>query len=208
MFAGHEVPKNLNGEGGEPHLPKLKPLGLISLQNELRPLAAETLAEFANLGIQLKILSGDNPDTVAALAKQAGLDNPKAISGSKLTGMDTAELAETVEETAIFGRMNPEQKQLVVSALVDQGHYVAMIGDGVNDVLSLKKANLGIAMQSGSNATRNVADMVLLNDSYAALIPALAQGKKMVNGIRDATYLLASRGLCYALVIILSLIHI
>ncbi|MEM9777160.1 MAG: HAD-IC family P-type ATPase, partial [Chloroflexota bacterium] len=194
LFAGHEEVSNLV-EGTEGvNLPKLTPLGLISLQNELRPHAAETLAEFAQLGIKLKILSGDNPDTVAALAKQAGFENPKAISGSRLAAMEPDELIEAVEETAIFGRMNPEQKQLVVSTLVDQNHYVAMIGDGVNDVLSLKKANLGIAMQSGSNATRNVADMVLLDDSYAALIPALSQGKKMVNGIRDATYLLAARG--------------
>ncbi len=202
LFASFDEVTSLGqGEDGG-KLPKLTPLGLISLQNELRPHAAETLAEFADLGIKLKILSGDNPDTVAALAKQAGFENPKAISGSQLSAMEPDELAETIEETAIFGRMNPEQKQLVVSTLVEKDHYVAMIGDGVNDVLSLKKANLGIAMQSGSNATRNVADMVLLDDSYAALIPALTQGKKMVNGIRDATYLLAARGLCYALVII------
>ncbi len=90
----------------------------------------------------------------------------------------------------------------MVNALIEQGHYVAMIGDGVNDVLSMKKANLGIAMQSGSNAARNVADMVLLGDSYAALVPALSEGKRIVNGITDATYLLVGRGLTYALIII------
>ncbi|MFK7801449.1 MAG: HAD-IC family P-type ATPase [Anaerolineae bacterium] len=202
LFAGNAKTVALHNENGAPELPILMPLALVSLRNEIRPMAAETLAEFVNLGLQLKILSGDNPDTVVAVAKQAGLQNLSQISGPDLAELTPAEQGEAITETVVFGRMTPEQKQLVVSTLNDQGHYVAMIGDGVNDVLSLKKAKLGIAMQSGSHATRNVADMVLLDDSYAALIPALAQGKKMVNGIRDATYLLAARGLCYAMVII------
>ena len=116
--------------------------------------------------------------------------------------MSEVELALAAEEATIFGRISPEQKQALVEALIEKGHYVAMMGDGVNDVLSLKKAKLGIAMQSGSNATRNVADMVLLGDSYAALVPALSEGKRIVNGVTDATYLLVGRGLSYALVII------
>ncbi len=183
-------------------VPSLTPLALVSLSDELRPHVEETLSAFADLGIELKIISGDNPQTVAALARQAGFKDPKLVSGPELTQMSDVELAHAANESTIFGRITPEQKQALVDALIEQGHYVAMMGDGVNDVLSLKKAKLGIAMQSGSNATRNVADMVLLGDSYSALVPALREGRRIVNGITDATYLLVGRGLSYALVII------
>jgi len=202
LFACNKSGERLHDEEGNPVLPPLNPLALVSLSDELRPQAKETLQAFADLGIALKIISGDNPQTVAALAKQAGFKDPKLISGPELAQMSTAEIANAAQEATIFGRVTPEQKQALVDALIAQGHYVAMMGDGVNDVLSLKKAKLGIAMQSGSNATRNVADMVLLGDSYAALVPALSEGKRIVNGITDATYLLVGRGLCYALIII------
>ncbi len=202
LFARNEGAVALHDQEGNLAVPPLTPLALVSLSDELRPQAKETLKAFADLGIQLKIISGDNPQTVAALAKQAGFDNPKLISGPELAKMSAAEVARAADEATIFGRISPEQKEALVEALIAQGHYVAMMGDGVNDVLSLKKAKLGIAMQSGSNATRNVADMVLLGDSYAALVPALSEGKRIVNGIADATYLLIGRGLSYALVII------
>jgi len=202
LFAHNKNTGSLHDEDGNPILPSLTPLALVSLSDKLRPKVKETLSAFADLGIELKIISGDNPQTVAALAKQAGFENPRLVSGPELAEMSAAEVAHAAEEATIFGRITPEQKQALVDALMAQGHYVAMMGDGVNDVLSLKKAKLGIAMQSGSNATRNVADMVLLGDSYAALVPALSEGKRIVNGITDATYLLVGRGLSYALVII------
>lgn len=202
LFASNESIGIHHDEAGNPTLSSLTPLALVSLSDELRPQAKETLKAFADLGIELKIISGDNPQTVAALARQAGFENPQLISGPELANMNPAEVAHAAQEATIFGRITPAQKQTLVDALIDQGHYVAMMGDGVNDVLSLKKAKLGIAMQSGSNATRNVADMVLLGDSYAALVPALSEGKRIINGIVDATYLLAGRGLCYALIII------
>lgn len=202
LFAHNENALTLYDDQDNPTLSSLTPLALVSLSDELRPQAKETLTAFADLGIDLKIISGDNPQTVAALAKQAGFNDPKLISGPELAEMSTAEIANAAKEATIFGRITPEQKQALVEALISQGYYVAMMGDGVNDVLSLKKAKLGIAMQSGSNATRNVADMVLLGDSYAALVPALSEGKRIINGITDATYLLVGRGLCYALIII------
>ncbi len=202
LFARNESANNLHDADGNPTISSLTPLALVSLSDELRPQARETLAAFTELGIDLKIISGDDPQTVAALARQAGFENPKLVSGPELAQMSSTEVANVAEEATIFGRITPEQKQMLVDALIAQGHYVAMMGDGVNDVLSLKKAKLGIAMQSGSNATRNVADMVLLGDSYAALVPALSEGKRIVNGITDATYLLIGRGLSYALVII------
>ncbi len=202
LFAHNRAATTLHDGNGDPALPPLTPLALVSLSDELRPQAKETLRAFVDLGVELKIISGDNPQTVAALAKQAGFDNPRLISGPELATMSEAEVVQAAQEVTIFGRVTPEQKQALVNALIEQGHYVAMIGDGVNDVLSLKKANLGIAMQSGSNAARNVADMVLLGDSYAALVPALSEGKRIVNGITDATYLLVGRALTYALIII------
>ena len=202
LFAANTDETALYDVNGEPSLPMLTPLAIVSLRDKLRPRVAETLREFQQLGVGLKIISGDNPDTVAALAKQAGLSNVTSVSGPALAQLNDVEIAQVAEETVVFGRISPEQKQQLVGALKQNGHYVAMIGDGVNDVLSLKNAHLGIAMQSGSSATRNVADMVLLNDSYAALPHALSEGKRIVRGITDATYLLVGRGLIYALVII------
>ncbi|HRW08979.1 MAG TPA: HAD-IC family P-type ATPase [Caldilineaceae bacterium] len=202
LFAHNPTVTTLHGAENEPTLPPLTPLALITLRDELRPQAKETLRQFLDLGVQLKIISGDNPQTVAALARQAGFDDPQLISGPQLATMSKEEIRLAAEEATIFGRISPEQKQLLVDLLTEDGHYVAMMGDGVNDVLSLKKAKLGIAMQSGSNATRNVADMVLLGDSYAALVPALSEGKRIINGITDATYLLVGRGVAYAMIIV------
>lgn len=202
LFAYNPQPSTLKSENGQPELPMLQPLGIISLRDTLRPQVKETLQQFQDLGVQLKIISGDNAQTVAALARQVGLGDVKFVSGTELSKMDETMLRERVSESVVFGRISPAQKQQLVDLLIQQGHYVAMIGDGVNDVLSLKKAHLGIAMQSGSNATRNVADMILLNDSYAALIPALKEGKRIANGITNASYLFFGRALVYALAII------
>jgi cation-transporting ATPase E len=162
------------------------PLGLISLEDELREDVQEILSSFTENGVKLKVISGDSPETVAALAKQVGFDEDiKLVSGLDLEEMDDAQLAEAAESGTIFGRITPQQKERLVDALRDKGHYVAMMGDGVNDVLSLKKASLGIAMQSGSQATRSVADIVLIKDSFGSLAPAVAEGQRIVNGMQD-----------------------
>ena len=154
------------------------------MSDALRPEARETLRGFQEMGIQLKLISGDHPQTVAALAKQAGLDtNAQVVSGLELDQLDETAFAQVAEEATIFGRITPQQKKRLVRALRNRGHYVAMIGDGVNDVLSLKQANLGIAMHSGSQATRSVADLVLLDDSFAALPVAFREGQRITNGM-------------------------
>jgi cation-transporting ATPase E len=183
-------------------LPSLTPLALLCLRDELRPFAAETLAAFEKLGIELKIISGDNPHTVAALARQAGLKNPQLVTGGDLEGLSDGQWQQVVRETMVFGRISPNQKQALIKTLMDQGHYVAMIGDGVNDVLSLKKAHVGIAMQSGSQATRNIADMVLLNDSFAALRPAFSEGQSIIGGLSRSMYLFLVRVVASALIIV------
>ncbi|MGE5656243.1 MAG: HAD-IC family P-type ATPase [Actinomycetota bacterium] len=172
----------------------LTPLAILEFSDQLRPQVRETLHGFASAGIQVKVISGDHPQTVAALAKQVSLGSEiKLVSGSELAAMDEAQFAQAAITCNIFGRITPEQKAKLVQTLRQQNHYVAMIGDGVNDVLSLKQSNLGIAMESGSKATRSVADIVLMKDSFAALPRAFLEGQRIRNGIRDTLALFLVR---------------
>ncbi len=188
----------------QPILPAgLRPLGLLSFSDELRPEAQATLQGFAAAGIRLKIISGDNPQTVAALARQAGLQGDiQLVTGPELEAMTPAQFAEAADTATIFGRITPQQKERLVDSLRASGHYVAMIGDGVNDVLSLKKAHIGIAMQSGSQATRGVADIVLMGDSFVALPPAFQEGQRIINGMVDIMGLFLSRVVFQTLIIV------
>ena len=208
LLAHHPDPALLEDRGDQSRLPDgMAALGLIALSDELRPEAAETLASFIAAGVAPKIISGDNPETVAALAVQAGLGPEiKLISGPELARMDGAGFAQAAEDTTVFGRITPQQKEQLVDILRGRGHYVAMIGDGVNDVLSLKKANLAIAMHSGSQAARGVADIVLVNDSFAALAPAVLEGQRILNGMQDILKLFLARIGTVALVIVSALV--
>ncbi len=186
----------------EPVLPpNLLPLGIVEFSDELRPEAQQTLDNFCRAGIELKIISGDHPQTVATLAKQAGFREAQLVSGTELSRMDDAEFTQAAMTASIFGRITPEQKARLVKTLQQQGFYVAMIGDGVNDVLSLKQANLGIAMESGSKATRSVADIVLMQDSFGALPHAFLEGQRIRNGIRDTLAIFLVRVFCITLLI-------
>ncbi len=203
LFACNPTITTLHNEQGDPQLPPLTPLAIVSLSDELRPQARETINAFHQLGMDLKVISGDNPNTVAALAKQAGMPGDiKLVSGAELAAMNQGEFDQAATESMIFGRIKPEQKEQLVDALLRQGERVAMMGDGVNDVLALKKASLGIAMQSGSSAARNVADMILLNDSFAVLRPAFFEGRRIVGGMSNALYLFLSRVITGTLIII------
>ena len=204
LFAYRPEPVPLNGgDDGVRDPDGLVPLGLVGLTDELRPQAYETLTAFAEAGVDLKIISGDNPETVKALAVQAGF-NPEAklISGPALNALDDGQLDAAAVEHGVFGRITPEQKEGLVEALHAQGRYVAMTGDGVNDVLSLKKADLGIAMQSGSQATRGVADIVLTNDSFAVLPHAITEGRRIIAGMQNVLKLFLTRTFFLALLII------
>jgi cation-transporting ATPase E len=206
LFAQRPDSLTLHNKSGQPVLPKgLIPLGLVSLSDQLRPEARQTLEAFQQAGVKLKIISGDNPVTVASLAKQAGLSkDARLISGLDLAKMDSAQFTAAAEAYTVFGRITPQQKERLVQSLRDRGHYVAMIGDGVNDVLSLKQANLGIAMQSGSQAARGVADIVLLNDSFNALPHAVREGQRIIVGMQDILKLFLTRVL-YVTLLILSI---
>jgi cation-transporting ATPase E len=195
---------SLHDASGQPCLPPdLEPLGVAAFQDELRPEARETLARFAAAGIRLKIISGDNPQTVAVLARQAGLDpDARVVAGPELAALDEADFARVAEEASIFGRITPQQKEALVRVLRRRGHHVAMTGDGVNDVLALKQAHLGIAMLSGSQATRAVADIVLLNDSFGVLPHAFEEGQRIRNGMQSILKLFLTRVLCVTLLIL------
>jgi cation-transporting ATPase E len=185
----------------------MRPLGLVALSDKLRPEAEATLRSFREAGVAVKIISGDDPETVAALARQAGL-GPELplLSGPDLDHLDGAALAQAATDTVVFGRITPAQKERLVDALRAGGHYVAMIGDGVNDVLSLKKANLAIAMGTGSAATRGVADLVLMQDSFAAVAQAVVEGQRILNGMQDILKLFLTRIMTVGLVVISALV--
>jgi cation-transporting ATPase E len=186
----------------EPALPDgLALLGVVGLEEELRPGVRETLEGFASTGVRLKLISGDSSGTVLALARRAGLTAVSAVSGETLTGLDQTRLAALAEETDVFGRVAPHQKEALVCALQSHGQYVAMLGDGVNDVPALKQADLGVAFASGSQAARAVADLVLTGDSFAPLPAALREGQRIVGGMGDVLRLYLTRVLYVALLI-------
>ena len=208
VFAGNAEVVSLHDESGEPRLPKLTLLGLLSFSDELRPHLEETLDYFLKNDVQLKVISGDNPATVAALARQAGLPGDlRAVSGPDLAEMSPQEFAAAAREATVFGRITPDQKEGLVKALREAGEYVAMIGDGVNDVLSLKKAHLGVAMESGSDAARSVAAIVLLKDSFEAMPAALQEGKRIIGSIQNILklYMVTVFGLLLLIVAITAL---
>jgi cation-transporting ATPase E len=171
----------------------LEPVAVVALADELRPDVAETIVRFRSDGVTLKVLSGDNPHTVAALAAQAGLDVGEPVAGTTLDDLDDAALDRLVARTVVFGRVAPEHKERIVASLRRQGRYVAMIGDGVNDARALKAAHVGVAMRSGSAVTRDVADILLVDDSFAALLPAQREGRRIINGIATSMYVFLAR---------------
>jgi cation-transporting P-type ATPase E len=192
----------LRDSGGRPQLPALEPLAVVALADELRPQVTETVERLAREGVALKVLSGDDPGTVAALARQAGLDGGPPVHGADLDALSDAELDGVVTGAAVFGRIAPEQKERIVASLRRQGRYVAMIGDGVNDARALKTAQVGVAMRSGSAVTRDVADIILTDDSFAALLPAQQEGRRIINGIATSMQVFLVRVATQGLVIL------
>ncbi len=163
----------------------LFPAALIVLTDVIRPDAPETLAFFREQGVDLKVISGDDPATVAAVAKRAGMETAgRYVDASTLTTPELLE--EAVEKYSIFGRVTPQQKKEMVLALKEKGHTVAMTGDGVNDVLALKEADCSIAMAGGSDAAKNIANVVLLDSSFSSMPAIVNQGRRVVNNIRTA----------------------
>ncbi|WP_405925041.1 HAD-IC family P-type ATPase [Streptomyces sp. NBC_00035] len=166
-----------------------KPTALVVLEQRLRPDAADTLRYFEEQNVKAKVISGDNAVSVGAVAGKLGLTG-KVVDARQLPA-DQAEMAKSLDKGTVFGRVTPQQKRDMVGALQSNGHTVAMTGDGVNDVLALKDADIGVSMGSGSEATRAVAQIVLLNNSFATLPSVVAEGRRVIGNItRVATLFL------------------
>ena len=163
----------------------LEPLGLFLITDVIREEAPDTLAFFDSQGVDLKVISGDDPVTVSAIAKKAGLKNANHYIDAT-TIKTSEEMQRAVAECSVFGRVTPQQKKQMVQALQSQKHTVAMTGDGVNDVLALKEADCSIAMAAGSDAAKNIANVVLLDSNFAAMPHIVNQGRRVVNNIRSA----------------------
>ena len=160
----------------------LEPLGIIVLSDVIRKDAKETLAYFNEQGVDLKVISGDDPITVSSIAKRAGLNNAHHYVDA--TTLSTSEeIAEALNKYSVFGRVTPQQKKAMVVALKQQGHTVAMTGDGVNDVLAFKEADCSIAMASGSDAAKNAANLVLLDNNFDAMPHIVDEGRRVINNI-------------------------
>ncbi|MGX1560495.1 HAD-IC family P-type ATPase [Streptomyces sp. NPDC055506] len=166
-----------------------KPTALVVLEQRLRPDAADTLSYFADQNVRAKVISGDNAVSVGAVASKLGLSGT-TVDARRLPA-DEDGMARALDDNTVFGRVTPQQKRTMVGALQSRGHTVAMTGDGVNDVLALKDADIGVAMGSGSEATRAVAQIVLLNNSFATLPSVVAEGRRVIGNItRVATLFL------------------
>ncbi len=161
----------------------LEPVALVLLHDAIRKEAPGTLRFFERQGVAVKVISGDDPVTVAAIASEAGVPSSSPPIDSRTLPDDPVALGRLLEEHAVFGRVTPHQKRSMIAALQARGHVVAMTGDGVNDVLALKDADIGVAMGSGSAASRATAQLVLLDSSFAALPSAVAEGRRVIANV-------------------------
>ena len=181
---------------------RLKPAALVLLSNKLRREAGDTFRYFAEQGVEIKVISGDNPVTVSEIARQAGITNAERwVDARELAG--DAALQNAAGRYTVFGRVTPEQKRKLVIALKKAGHTVAMTGDGVNDVLALKEADCGIAMASGSDAACRAANIVLLNSDFSNMPGVVQEGRRVINNIeRSASLYLVKNIFSFCLALI------
>lgn len=191
-----EAVDEAGGEEGY-RLPKgMKPFALIIFGDEIRADASRTFQYFREQDVALKIISGDHPLTTASLAKRAGIEmSGEAVDCLRLD--EATDFQSLAREHTIFGRVSPYQKRALIQALQDQGHQVAMVGDGVNDVLALKAANCSIAMADGSDAARSVSDLVLLDNNLASMVDAVYEGRRVINNMQRVAILFLVKT-CYA----------
>lgn len=180
--------------GVELPLPVVRAAALVVLRDELRQDAAQTLQYLHSEGVQVKVLSGDHPSTVGALARQLGLPGAeRPVDGRTLDPADPSQLQRALADGSVFGRVTPQQKRAMVAALQASGHVVAMTGDGVNDALALKQADLGIAMRNGAPATRAVAQLVLLDDTFSAVPGIVGEGRRVIANVERVANLFLTK---------------
>ena len=182
---------------------EILPLGFVVLANEIRDNAVETFTYFKEQGVAIKVISGDNPVTVSEVARQAGIENAeKYVDASTLT--DNLMISEAIAKYTVFGRVTPKQKQQFVKALKMQGHTVAMTGDGVNDILALKDADCSVAMASGSEATAQAAQIVLLDSDFSRMPEIVLEGRRVVNNVQRSASLFLVKNIFSLLLTIFS----
>ncbi|MGH3363497.1 MAG: HAD-IC family P-type ATPase, partial [Nocardioidaceae bacterium] len=193
---GHRVmllARSIASLAGE-ELPRvLEPCALVLLTERLRPDAADTLRYFAEEDVEVKVISGDSPRTVAAVASALGLPGADRPVDARGLSEDPAELGAVMERTTVLGRVSPHQKRAMVRSLQERGHVVAMTGDGVNDVLALKDADIGVAMGGGAQAARGVAQLVLLRSRFDVLPDVVAEGRRIIGNIERVANLFLTK---------------
>lgn len=184
-YEGENFNENFKGSAKE--------IALIFIEDIIRENAEEIIDYFNKEQVNLKIISGDNPITVSSIAKKVGIKNAENYIDARELPEDEEELKRVVDKISVFGRVSPHQKKSIVKALKSNGHTVAMTGDGVNDVLALKESDCGIAMASGSEATKAVAQLVLLNSDFAAIPQVVLEGRRLINNLEKVSELFLSK---------------
>lgn len=184
---------------------KVVPLGYIILTNPIRENARETFSYFKEQGVCVKVISGDNPETVSEVAKRAGIEHADQFIDAGTLDTDS-KLTSALEEYTVFGRVTPKQKQKLVQALQKAGHTVAMTGDGVNDILAMKDADCSVAMASGSEAAAQAAQVVLLDSDFAHMPNVVIEGRRVVNNVQRSAVLFLVKNIFSILLALLSLV--
>jgi magnesium-transporting ATPase (P-type)/membrane-associated phospholipid phosphatase len=184
----------------------LEPVVLVVLSDQLRKGLSKTLHYFKQQGVALKIISGDNPQTVSSIAEAVGLAGASSVTESSSLPKDIESLGKMVEDHTIFGRITPEQKKTMIQALRARGHVVAMVGDGINDVLAIKEADCGIALASGTAASRAVAQLVLVTNDFAVLPDVITEGRRVIANIERTAHLFLTKSVyVFALALIVAI---
>ena len=187
----------------DPSLKGLDPIGYVLVEDIIRPSAKETLDYFKNNNVLVKIISGDNIKTVMSIAKKVGLEDIKGIDIGELSD---EELKAIIDDYQVFGRVKPEQKKIIIQYLKSNNHTVAMTGDGVNDVLALKESDCAISIKSGTDAARNVSQLILLDDDFNSLPQVVQEGRQTINNVQRSASLLTVKTLYTIMLIIFSII--
>jgi cation-transporting ATPase E len=190
------------GEGARPS--PLEPVALVAIRDEIRGDVAATIAALTAQGVEVKVISGDHPETVRSVAARAGIPTTPVLTEAELTRLSGAAFERAVRETVIFARITPQTKRQIVAALARQGAYVAMVGDGINDVPALKEARLGVAMNAGAQIAKDVSDIVLLENTMSTLPRALGEGRAIMQKIYTSARLYLTRNGMTVLAIVLA----
>lgn len=194
-----------NSELADGKLPLVRTcIAIIVIEDHIREDASQTIKWFRDNGVQIKIISGDNPITVSEVSRRVGVENAEKFIS--LEGLNEQQVIDAVDNYTVFGRVSPEQKCILVKALKSKGHKVAMTGDGVNDILALKEADCSIAMASGSEATRNVSHLVLLDSNFSSMPSVVSEGRRVVNNVQNSSSLFLMKTIFTIITSILCLI--